>query len=158
MTSFVGTAVLTIQPSKGAQYSAGQNLGGPQQINGKNIIGDNLGCVIQNIALTDPSGQDAATDLLFFAKQPVGSYIDGNVCGINALDAPYFMFALSLSGYKTYGTPGVTQLQNISLALNPKQAGGIPGEVWVIPVTQGTPTYPAGTQLTVSIGSILSGQ
>lgn len=143
------TTQVKVLPNAGA-YSAGNCLGGVLTIPGMVRAGHAGGTILAQVDIVDPTGANAAVDILFFNAAPTGTYTDHTACNVAVADQPFLVGTAVNTGFTCVldqsvvtglcqGTPTIL----ITPAVLPAKTSNL----WAVPIMRGTPTYGAGVTL-----------
>jgi hypothetical protein len=150
------TSVINYTPAISAEsYSAGDALGS-QGVLSKALRAGVCTGLLQSITVYDADQQTPDIDFLFFSRTLATLPVDDAQYSITAPDLDYFLGAASIvsTDYKELATGAVATLGNVGLVLKVPllSSGGIAGTVWVVAVTQSTPTFTTTSSLRFTFG------
>jgi len=132
-------------------YTAGDALGSTTSLDA--ILRPTVGTgILQSISVYDAAGQSAAIDFLIFSSEPASSTVTNNSpVVVDTSDVAKLLGKVSVAAtdyVATAGGPTIATVSNVGLVLDSDNATGT---IWVVPMTQGTPTY-AASSLAFTIG------
>ncbi len=115
---------------------------------------DDMGatCIVTSVVIIDAAIQSAAIDLMFFNASPtITSTINEALAITDAEMASKFLGRISIPAASYVSQAGASDVtvNNINLMLQGKAGSR---DLYVLPISRGTPTYAAATDLTIKIG------
>jgi hypothetical protein len=146
-------------PINTVQYTAGDVVGG--LMNFSQAAGPFSNAVIQSITVKDKANQKAALTLLFFREAPTGIPVNNAALDITSADMAKLIGKVNVaaSDYETLDSqavatvyPGLVVSGHADTGLA-TDASNI-GNLWMVAVTTGTPTYTAADDLSFELGSL----
>lgn len=147
------TTAFIYSPTKSAgAYAVGDAIGSRAPLLAVLRPGVGTG-ILQSLTVFDAAKQSQPIDFLFFSQEPSNSTATDNAAVVvAAADVPYFLGKVSVTEDDYIPLPGagggsVATVGNVGLVLKvPASTGLGAGTVWVVAVTQGTPTYAGALQ------------
>jgi hypothetical protein len=153
VTGAIPAVGLTIQLSanpviQAALYAAGNSVGGLLTFNNA-YRGVTNPVTLQDLIVTDKSGQNAPLTILFFDSNPTnGNYADKTAVTFGT-DFPKIIGKVNVqtTDYDTINAKGIAHIKNISAILVPNATTTL----YAVIVTTGTPTYVSTSDITLKL-------
>lgn len=141
---YTTTAIYSPVKSAGA-YGIGDAIGARTPLLGVLRSGVCTG-ILQSLTVFDAAGQSPVVDFLLFSQDPASSTVTDNLpVAIDAANVPYLLGKVSVTADDYAQLPDgstVATLGNIGLVIRAPVSTGLgAGTVWVVAVSQGTPTF-----------------
>ena len=137
------TTQIAVTPNASA-YTAGECLGGVLTVPGMIRVNGPGGTILTQLDIVDPTGANAAVNVMLFDAAPTGTYTDHTNCTIASADrakligvVPSSSFVCQLDGTSATGICQATPAVLITAPSFPISSSNI----WAVPIMVGTPTY-----------------
>lgn len=131
-------------------YAVNDVVGGEITLTGALRAADSTG-VLQSVLIKDNSNQKAPLTLLFFNENPAGTFTDNGACPDLTADLSKIVRKVNIAAID-YETIGTVAIADVSAVAKMVKAGTSSGDLWLVIVTTGTPTYGATSDLIVHCG------
>lgn len=114
--------------------------------------------VLKNIVVTDAANQKAALTILFFRKQPAGSFTNNSALPLSNADLALVVGKVNVAAddYETIASKAVADV-DCSIVLKAKDDTSPPTSktIYLAVLTTGTPTYASATDLVLKPGLLM---
>lgn len=159
MHKFSNTNVATVAPTVSTSaYTSGDVVGGATRI--PRALGAYARGVLKTVLVRDADAQKAALTLLLFKDAPTGIAADNAALSLSTSDLALLVGKVNVAA-SDYETVGGKSVAVVDVAAALQGSAGDPsdrlqhlrtGDLWLVIVTTGTPTYAAASDLSLDLG------
>jgi hypothetical protein len=145
-----GVLAPTITVSTAGAYAPGNVVGGKITLSGALRAANSTG-ILQSILVKDNANQKAPLTMLLFNDNPTATFTDRAACPDLTADMGKIIRKINIAAadYETIGTIAIADISAIAKML---VAGSASGDLWLVNVTTGSPTYGAASDLQIQLG------